>query len=173
MPGARTSCASNIERLIICFEDAILDKIDKKILSLVQDNCRIAAEEIGAAVGLSHSAVHRRLANLRKEGVILEDVAIIDPAAVGRPISLIVQVTLVNDSGAVVNRFRKMIRNTPQIQQCYFVTGEADYIMVYLAESMEEYERFASETFFDDPHVKSFTTSVVMQRVKSGLKVPV
>ena len=72
-----------------------------------------------------------------------------------------------------LDAFRRKIHAEPQIQQCYYITGEADFALVALAKDMDEYQELIQRLFFDNANVKRFRTSVVMDRTKVGMSVPV
>ncbi|TIQ16692.1 MAG: Lrp/AsnC family transcriptional regulator, partial [Mesorhizobium sp.] len=92
-----------------------LDRIDRKILNVVQRNNRLTTEELGELAGLSATACQRRLKRLRDAGVIEADVAIVSPEAVGRPLLLLVSITLERDRADIIDRFKQAIRRTPEI----------------------------------------------------------
>ena len=150
-----------------------LDKLDLKILDRFQRNARTPAELIAAEVGLSAAAVQRRLKRLRECGVIAAEVGQIDPAAVGLAVTCLVAVELDRESGSGIDRFRKRICLYPQVQQCYYVTGQADFMLVVVCKDMAFYEAFTREALLADGNVRSFKTSVVLDRVKVGLQLPI
>jgi Lrp/AsnC family transcriptional regulator, leucine-responsive regulatory protein len=150
-----------------------LDKLDLRILERVQDSVRVAAETIAAEVGLSAAAVQRRLKRLRETGVIRAEVALVEPAAVGLPVTCLVGVELERESHQALDRFKARIAQWPQVQQCYYVTGQADFMLVVVCADMAAYEAFTREALLADANVKGFTTSVVMERVKVGLALPI
>lgn len=149
-----------------------LDDFDRKLLALVQENARLTAEQLGERVGLSASACHRRLKRLREDGVIEAEIAVVSPASVGRSLTMIVEVTLEREHPHIIDAFKKSMRATPEVMQCYYVTGDADFIIVLTARDMPSYERFTQRFFFDNPQVQRFRTFVVMDRTKVGLRVP-
>jgi DNA-binding Lrp family transcriptional regulator len=150
-----------------------LDSFDLKILQRHQYNTRLPADAIGAEVGLSAAAVQRRLKRLRDTGVIEAEVAQIEPAAVGLPVSCLVGVKLEREANAEVERFKARMLASPMVQQCYKVTGEPDFILMVLAPDMARYESFTREALLADPNVRGFTTYVVLDRVKSGVGLPI
>lgn len=150
-----------------------LDKLDLRILDHVQHNSRLPAETIAAEVGLSAAAVQRRLKRLRETGVIVGEVAQVDPAAVGLPVTCLVGVELERESHQALDRFKARIVQWPQVQQCYYVTGQADFMLVVVCADMAAYEAFTREALLADANVKGFTTSVVMERVKVGMALPI
>jgi len=145
-----------------------LDAFDRKILALWQGNTRLPAKTIGDEVGLSAAAVQRRLKRLRDEGVIQAEVAQLDPEAMGLPVTCIVNVDLDRERSVDLDRFRRKMLASAEVQQCYYVTGQSDFVLIVLAADMAAYEAFTRRALLDDANVKSFVTHVVMSRVKAS-----
>lgn len=150
-----------------------LDRLDARLLQLLQANNRLGTEELGNIVGLSATAVQRRVKRLRQAGVIEADVSIVQPKAIGRPISMLVLVSLERERADIVDRFKQSLRDTPEVMHGYYVTGESDFVLIVTARSMEDYEGFTRKFFYENPDIKGFKTMVVMDRVKTGLSVPI
>jgi DNA-binding Lrp family transcriptional regulator len=145
---------------------AELDALDRRILDRYRRDTRRTAESIGKEVGLSTAAVHRRLQRLRASGVIEAEIARVNPQALGWPLTCIVAVDIDRESHAEVERFAARMQRCANVQQCAYVTGEADFILVVAVADMTAYEAFTREYLTSDPNVRSFTTYVVMKRVK-------
>jgi Lrp/AsnC family leucine-responsive transcriptional regulator len=150
-----------------------MDHFDAKLLNLVQNNNRLTAEQLSQAVGMSPTACQKRLRKLRETGVIAADISVLAPEAVARWLTLIVEVTLERERAEFLDAFKKTMLQLPEVMQCYCVTGDADFILVMTARDMKEYEDFTRQHFFGQSNVMRFRTSVVMDRVKVGLVVPV
>lgn len=150
-----------------------LDVFDRRILRLYQRDTRLTAAALSAAVGLSPSACHRRLTRLRAAGVIQSEIAVIDPKAVGRRVTLIVTVTLEREQTDVIAEFKRATRDSVEIMQCYYVTGPSDFVMILTAPSMEAYDAFVERFLFANRNVRRFETFVVMDRVKVGFDLPI
>ncbi len=153
--------------------DPTLDDLDRKILALYQDDTRVPAQSIGEAVGLSAAAVQRRLKRMRETGVIEAEVARLSPRAFGYGVTCIVTVELERDGGADLARMKKRLMKSDYVQQCYFVTGEMDFVLIVLARDMEDYEVFTRDHLRDDPNIRSFTTYITLERLKVGMRTPV
>jgi Lrp/AsnC family leucine-responsive transcriptional regulator len=149
-----------------------LDKFDLRILDLVQHNNRLSAEEIAEKAFLSPSAVQRRLRRLRQSGVIEADVAVISPEAIGRNLIAIVEVVLEREKPPILAEFKELMLNAPEVMQCYYITGDADFVVIMTAKTMQDYDAFARHFFSENPYVRRFRTSIVISKVKSGLTVP-
>lgn len=148
-----------------------MDDFDTNILKLVQNDSRQTVEQISQQVGLSPAAVHKRLRKLRDSGVVTKEIAVLDPRKLDRSITAIVEVTLERENLAVLDAFKRRMRAAPQVQQCYYTTGEADFILVVLVKDIKEYEAFTNTHFFGISNIGKFKTSIVMDRVKVSLDV--
>jgi Lrp/AsnC family transcriptional regulator, leucine-responsive regulatory protein len=150
-----------------------MDSFDVKILNIVQRDNRLPAEKIADQVGLSPSAVQRRLKRLRKDGIIEADVAIISPEAAGRRLTAIVEVTVKQERPLmrVLEEFKRLALAAPEVMQCYHVTGNADFILIVMARDMQEYEAFTRRLFVENSNVRRFHTSIVVSRVKTGMMI--
>jgi DNA-binding Lrp family transcriptional regulator len=116
--------------------------------------------------------VQRRLKRLREIGVIQREVAEIVPRTVGLPITCMVAVDLDRERVSDLDRFKRKMLGMTEVQQCYYVTGQADFVLIVLVKTMEDYEAFTRRALLDDDNVRSFVTSVVLDRVKTGVAVP-
>jgi len=150
-----------------------LDALDLKILARYQDDTRAPAQAIGAEVGLSAAAVQRRLKRMRETGVILAEVAHLAPEVVGYRMTFVVGVRLERDGGAESARFKQSMARHRLVQQCYYVTGEVDFMLIVIARDMGDFDAFAQQALYGDPNVKSFTTFVCLDRVKVTSTVPI
>jgi Lrp/AsnC family leucine-responsive transcriptional regulator len=150
-----------------------LDDIDVLLLNAVQRNNKLTSDQLGDLVGLSPTACQRRLKRLRNEGIIEGDVSIISPKAVGRPISMLVLVSLERERTDIIDRFKKAIRSTSEIMIGLYVTGEADFALLVTARDMQDYEQFTRRFFYENPDIKGFKTMVVMDRVKASFVLPI
>ena len=112
--------------------------------------------------------MQRRLKRLREIGVITREVAELDPRRIGLAVTCIVGVDLDRETAADLDRFRRKMLACPEVQQCYYVTGQNDFVLVVLTRDMETYDAFTRRALLDDSNVRCFTTQVVLERVKSG-----
>jgi Lrp/AsnC family leucine-responsive transcriptional regulator len=151
--------------------DAI-DDFDRRILFFLQRDNRISQSEIGEKVHLSSSAVNRRIQRLESNGTIAANVTLVAQEKVGRPITVIVGISVVSEQLALLDQMKERFLEREEIQQCYYVTGDFDFILVLTAKDMKEYEQITRSVFFADKNVKAFKTFVTMDRVKTGLFVP-
>lgn len=150
-----------------------MDRFDSRILEILQKNSRLTAEALSTEVGLSPDACRKRLARLRASGVIEAEIAVLDPTRIGRGLMLIVEVSLQRERKADLEHFKARMRDAPEVMQCYYVTGDADFILLVSARDMADFEDFTSEYFFEEENILRFRTSAVMNRVKTGFSMPV
>lgn len=150
-----------------------LDGPDLKILEALQVDNMISAEKLGREIGLSQSVVQRRSKRLRDAGVIAADVAVLDPKALGFGMTLIVEVSLDRESSLLFENFKKRMLAAREVQQCYYTTGDGDFVLIILARDMADYEEISERLFFNDPNIRRFRTSVVMSRIKATLALPI
>ncbi len=150
-----------------------LDSFDLAILEILQRDNSIPLRTIGEAVNLSAAAVQRRIKRLRETGVIVGNIAVVDPARLGRSITILVEIAVESERIDLIEGVRASLLEAPEVQQCYYVTGEADFVVVITVATMQEYEALTRRLFFNSHNVKRFRTLVVMDRVKVGLQIPI
>ena len=149
----------------------VIDKADRIILDRLQGNARISLEALADACGLSSASAQRRVKRLRDSGVIEGDVSVVNPDALGQCMTFIVMVELERERIDQLDDFRRIVRKELQVQQCYYVTGEADFTLICTARNMADFEALTQRLFFENANVRRFRTSVVMDRTKVGLTV--
>jgi Lrp/AsnC family transcriptional regulator, leucine-responsive regulatory protein len=150
-----------------------LDSFDLKILRILQRDNLTSQREIAQQVNLSPAAVHRRIQRLHETGIIARDVAVLAPEKVGRPITLIVEVSVESERIEALSELKRVFAAAPEVQQCYYVTGDADFVLVVATSDMIEYEKLTQRLFFGQKNVKHFRTSVAMDRVKATLDIAI
>jgi len=148
------------------------DEADRIILDLLQTNAAVPINDIVFASGLSVASVQRRLKKLRDAKIIDREIAVINPALVGQKMTIIVMVELERERVDQLEAFKKMAKREPHVQQCYYVTGEADFVLICIVPDMDEFEALTRRLFFENTNVRRFRTNIVMNRTKVGLSVP-
>ncbi|WP_262692139.1 Lrp/AsnC family transcriptional regulator [Kordiimonas aestuarii] len=149
-----------------------LDSFDLKILSCMQENSRQTAEVIGEKVGLSPAATQRRIKKLREDGTIKKEVAILCPTALGGRTTLIVQIICSCGGEATIETFKQQMTQVPEVQQCYYVTGSTDFILVMTVKDMKDFDRITRKWFFSNPSIGRFETIVAIDTFKEGFSIP-
>jgi Lrp/AsnC family leucine-responsive transcriptional regulator len=149
-----------------------MDQFDLKLLDSVQKDNRLTADQLSDVVGLSPLACQRRLKRMRDDNVIVGDVSLISPEAVGHQLTMIVQVALVREQPDLIDAFKRSMRKTPEVMQCYYVTADYDFVLILTVAYMSAYEDFTRYFFLENVNIQRFHTIVVMDRVKAGFQVP-
>jgi Lrp/AsnC family leucine-responsive transcriptional regulator len=158
-------------------ETGALDKLDRGILRLLQANGRETYDVIGAQVGLSASAVLRRVKRLEEIGVIQRYVALVPPEAVGLGLTAYLNVRLEKHADShkrnPMDVFRAAVQGWPEVVECAALTGEMDFLLRVVVQDMAHYSRFIMDTLLKHPSVQDCKTSFVLDRVKTTTAVPV
>lgn len=145
-----------------------LDRFDREILALLQRNGRMTAAALGAQVGLSPSACHRRVKALEASGVIAGYVALTPDQALGPSMTVFVAVTLENQRRETLAAFEAAVGRCPEVQDCCLMSGESDYLLRVVAPTPDQYERVHKEVLSQLPGVRrlisSFAIRVVFRR---------
>lgn len=153
-----------------------IDKLDKAILRRLQANGRETYDVIGEQVGLSPSAVLRRVKRLEENGVIDRYVALVQPETVGLGLTAYINVRLEKYTETSkrnpMDVFRASVQTWPEVVECVSLTGEMDYLLRVVVADMQNYSRFIMDTLLKHPSVQDCKTSFVMDRVKVTTAVP-
>lgn len=147
-----------------------LDKFDLDLLERLQKNCQTPLRELAEAVHLSTATVQRRIQRLKETGHIQANVAVLDPDRLGQVITLMVEVHVEKTHTTELEQLKSSFSG-PEIQQCYYVTGDADFMLVILVPNMTTFQEICDRLFHNNPNVKWFRTIVVLDRVKATLDV--
>jgi Lrp/AsnC family leucine-responsive transcriptional regulator len=150
-----------------------LDRFDRHLLNLVQADAGQTSEQLAQQVALSPSAVQRRLRKLKETGVIVRHTAVLEPRKVGRPTFFIVSLEVERDRPELLAQLRTWVASEEQVQQAFYVTGEADFMLVVTAPDTETYDALMARLTVENPNVRKFTTNVALGVVKRGLSIPV
>ncbi|TFF39892.1 Lrp/AsnC family transcriptional regulator [Pseudomonas sp. RIT623] len=149
-----------------------LDSFDRALLDAVQRDASTSQIDLGVQVNLSCAAVNRRLKKLTRDGVIQRTVAQVDPVALGYTLTVITEVEVENERLDLLDAMKRTFLACPQVQQCYYVAGECDFVLIMLVRDMAQYTQLTRALFFESNNVKRFKTLVSMSNVKSGVVVP-
>jgi len=150
-----------------------LDEIDLRILSMLQQDGRITNQNLSDAVGLSPSPCLRRLRALEAKGVITGYVALIDPEKVGLPVTAFVRVRLDRQDDRHLAEFEAAVTAFPEVMECYLMTGDSDYQLRVLVESLFAFEDFLRNRLTRIGGVAEVTTSFALRPVVYKTAVPV
>jgi Lrp/AsnC family transcriptional regulator len=149
----------------------MLDRMDRKILDILQKDCTLPVAEIGKQIGLSTTPCWRRIQKLEAQGVIARRVAILDPEAVGLGLSVFVEIETGDHSADWLGRFAASVRAMPEVMEVYRMAGDVDYMLRVAVGSMAEYDDFYRRLIAQVP-LKNVTSRFAMERVKSTTAYP-
>ncbi|WP_340677699.1 Lrp/AsnC family transcriptional regulator [Paraglaciecola sp.] len=149
-----------------------MDRSDRILLTKMQEDATLSLERLADVSNLSIPSVQRRLKQLRKKNVIDREVAVLNPAALGQKMTFVIMVELERESLEQLDAFRLAVRKEERVQQCYYVTGEGDFALICIVRDMGDFENLTHSLFFNNSNVRRFRTSVVMERTKVSLSVP-
>ena len=148
-----------------------LDEFDHQLLDLLQRDAATTLTALGESVGLSPSAVQRRLTRYRKAG-LLRQVAVLDPKALGNTTLAAVSVAMERDSAKQHATFCNRMRAATEVQQCYVLAGEWDYLVILATTSVGHCREVAERLFVDEGNIRRYETRLVFDTVKLGLMLP-
>ena len=143
-----------------------LDRIDRKILSILQEDGRIANLKLAEAVALSPTAVLARVQRLTRDGFILGYEARLNPLKLGAGMLVIVEVLLDRTTPNVFDQFKAAVQVHPEIMECHMVAGGFDYLLKTRSADMNAYRVFAGNVLWQLPGVRETRTYAVMEEVK-------
>ena len=149
-----------------------MDSIDRRILDCLQRDASLTNLALAERVGLSPSACLTRVKRLRESGVIERVVALLNPAALGACLHIVVEVTMERDDKRLYRRFEQRLSEAPEVTQCYSVTGECDFVLILAVADMDAYDRFCDEVLYADGNMRKFRTLVSRHRVKFDTSSP-
>jgi len=141
-----------------------LDSFDRAILAMVQANNLHTHAEIGKAVNLSASSVRRRLAAMRKNGTIIGDVSLTDPSKQG--LTFLVHVSFEREAPEIYDAFAEQMTADAAVSQCYYISGEDDFMLIVHATTPEAYEAWGTKHLMANSAIRRYSTSLVWKRAK-------
>ncbi|MBA1158209.1 Lrp/AsnC family transcriptional regulator [Microvirga mediterraneensis] len=148
-----------------------LDDFDRLILDLLQDDAERSSEVIAAEVGLSASAVQRRISRLKREGVIEKVIALVEPRSLGRTVTVLVEVEIDNERRSALEAFKRWVSEAPEVQSCWYVTGDADYVLLVSTRDLDGYNAFIERLMTEQPVVRKYKSLISLKTIKRGLKI--
>lgn len=150
-----------------------IDRIDRRLLALLQEEGRMTTVELAERIGLSPTAASERIKRLQRDGVILGYTARLSPEALGRGFLAFVEVTLDKTTPDVFERFSTAVGLVPAIIECHMVAGGFDYLVKVRVADMAAYRRLLGDVVLTLPGVHETRTYAVMEEVKSTDLLPI
>ncbi len=143
-----------------------LDKVDRKILNLLQKDNQTPTRVLADKVHISQPTCLRRIRDLRAAGIIAADVAMVDPFALGYGMLAFLEISLTNQTDAHMHEFEARMTKEPEVMQCYFVSGDYDYFLVVHVIDMDAYYQFVRRVISGSGNVRHFQSRFPMKRAK-------
>ncbi|SOD18994.1 Lrp/AsnC family transcriptional regulator [Pedobacter xixiisoli] len=148
-----------------------LDSFDISILNLLQADNFTPQRDIGDKIGLSAAAVQRRIKRLTDTGFIVSNTSVLNSQKLGNLITICVTVAMENEKIESIDEAKSLFKSCPEVQQCYYVTGDTDFILIVVEPSMHHYEQLCRRLFFANPNIKRFRSFIATDLVKIGSKI--
>jgi Lrp/AsnC family leucine-responsive transcriptional regulator len=149
-----------------------MDRIDRRILQLLQGNALLTYQEIAEAVNLSASPCLRRIKRLETAGVIKQYVALLDPLKLGLGLLAYVSVKLEKRGEQTLQGFRAAVQAWPEVVACYAMTGDMDYLLRVHTRDLEHFTRLVMDRLMTRPEVLDVKSSFALERVKDTTALP-
>lgn len=150
-----------------------MDRIDKKILEVLQENSQISNQELAELVSLSPSPCLRRVNQLQESGYITNQVALLNPKKLGLNLTVIVLVGLNSHKPEIMSEFEETMRHLPEVIQCYLITGQsADYLIKIIVPDLEAYQSFLLGKLTGINGVSSVHSSFILRNVCDTTALP-
>ena len=149
-----------------------IDSVDRRILDLLQSQPGINAAAIGEEIGLSQSAVWRRMQGLREEGIIREQPVKTDREKIGLNTMVFAQVKLTSHGRSNLAAFAEAVRSYPQVLDCYVLLGNVDFLLRIVTEDIKSYEQFFFEKLSQLPGIQEINSSIALSEIKHSTVLP-
>ena len=149
-----------------------LDTTDRRILEVLQNDARIANVDLARQVNLSPSPCLRRVRRLEEDGYVRGYVSLLDPAAIGLPVSVFVQVSLEKQVVDALDEFERRIVSHSEVMECYLMTGDSDYLLRVVAPDIAAFQRFMLDHLTRIPGVASIKSSFALKQVSYRTALP-
>jgi Lrp/AsnC family leucine-responsive transcriptional regulator len=149
-----------------------VDDLDRRLLTLLQHDARVTSVELARRLKLSAPGLQKRMHKLEARGVIQRYGAIVSRQAVGLDLLCFVHVLLAHHRPDSVQRFPGRIRNLPEVLECYYLTGEIDYLLKVVVATHDHLERFLFDKLMKVPGIDRIRTSIVLKEIKASTALP-
>ena len=144
-----------------------LDNLDRQILNQLQQDSAVSNVELAQRIMLSPPAVHAQIRRLEERGYIRGYVALLDREKIGYDLLCIVSVTLRSHETQLIQAFKEAIRQLPEVLECFFLTGDHDFLLKVIVRNHKELEYFLTEKLTPIPGVGHISTGVVLAELKN------
>ncbi|MBL0375455.1 Lrp/AsnC family transcriptional regulator [Rhizobium sp. KVB221] len=144
----------------------VLDRIDRKLLNLLQQSSQVSVQQLADKVGISQPACHRRIRRLRDNGVIIGDVSVVSRAHAERKMAIWVEISLSSHQLNLFNELLDVLRASPYISSCDVITGDTDILACVNVTDMDEFREVSREFMRRCPIIKTYRSITVAQHIK-------
>lgn len=148
-----------------------LDKLDRKILNLLQADGRMAMKDLAERIGLSITPCIERVRRMERDGVITGYYARVNPAKLGAGLLVFVEITLDHKSGNMFGQFRREVERIAQVLECHLISGEFDYLIKARIGEMSDYRKLLGDILLQLPGAVQSKSYVVMEEIKETLTI--
>lgn len=149
----------------------MLDRLDKKILSILQEDATVSVAEIGKRVGLSTTPCWRRIQKMEEDGVIKARVALLDPEGVNVAVTAFVAITTSEHSDEWLKRFAELISEFPEVVEFYRMAGQIDYLLRVVVPEIASYDAFYKK-LIAKIKISDVSTTFAMEQIKYTTELP-
>lgn len=143
-----------------------LDPTDLTILRILQEDSKKTAKEIANILNLTTSPVYERIRRLEKQGFIKKYVAILDKKLIDRSMTTICQVSMRYHNEAFIEKFEEQIQNLQEVQECYHMAGQVDFVLKIHTKSLEEYHDFIKTKLSKIENIGVLNSTFVLKEIK-------
>jgi Lrp/AsnC family transcriptional regulator len=150
-----------------------LDKVDRRILDLLQREGALSVAEVASRTGLSTTTCWRRIQHLEQSGVIKGRVALLDRASLGLDVTIFAHVKLASQGRDAIAAFAEAIRERPEVLDCYTTMGEWDFMLRVVTRDIKAFEAFYLDHLSKLPNVKAINSSVTVTTIKETTVLPI
>ena len=150
-----------------------LDRLDRRILALLQQDGRMSMKDLAEQVGLSITPCIERVKRMERDGVIMGYYARVNPAALGAALLVFVEITLDHKSGNMFDQFRREVLRIPEVMECHLISGDFDYLIKARIREMSEYRKLLGDILLQLPAAVQSKSYVVMEEIKETLTIHV
>jgi len=150
-----------------------LDDYDLKILRTLQDNADYSMADLGEKVGLSHTPCWRRIKRLEAAGIIKGKVTLLNPKILNLGVTVHAYLTIKSHDEESLNAFESAVEDVDEIVECYSTSGDKDYCLKIVVNSVDHYERFLKKSLVSLPNVASVNSTFALKEVKYTTKLPI
>lgn len=164
---------TRFERISSEVHSRLLDRHERRILTLLQQDASLTVAAVAERVGLSQTPCHRRIARLEREGIIKVRVALVDRSKVGLHAHVFAQVKLNAHGRANLDEFTSAIQGLPEVLECYVLMGTVDFMLRIVARDIQAYERFFFDKLSQLPGIQEINSTVALSEIKATTVLPI